>query len=34
MKTEFDVSFEKNGVCQARIVVAKNKAFARIPTRV
>ena len=28
MKTEFDVSFEKNGVCQARIVVAKNKDFA------
>ena len=28
MKTEFDVSFEKNGVCQARIVVSKNKEFA------
>ena len=28
MKTEFDVSFEKNGVYQARIVVAKNKDFA------
>lgn len=25
MKTEFDVSFEKNGVCQAKIIVAKNK---------
>lgn len=28
MKTEFDVSFEKNGVCQAKIIVAKNKDFA------
>ena len=28
MTTEFDVSFEKNGVCHARIVVAKNKDFA------
>lgn len=28
MKTEFDVSFEKNGVCQERIIVAKNKDFA------
>ena len=28
MKTEFDVSFEKNGVCQARIVVSKTKEVA------
>lgn len=29
MKTEFNVTFEQNGVGQARIVIAKNKEFAK-----
>lgn len=28
MKTEFEVSFQKNDVCQARLVLAENKDVA------